>query len=105
MVYRNLGAADYIAIAQTYSTLFLTAVPQLSLRQRDKARRFITLIDQLYNHRSLLVASRGGTRCVFALRNEAAVPAGRCTRVLHVQEVRRNPENTEKIMRTTAVPV
>lgn len=26
-------------------------MPQLSLRERDAARRFITLIDQLYNHK------------------------------------------------------
>ena len=52
-----LGATDYIALAQQFHTLFVTDVPQLSLRSRDQARRFITLIDQLYNHKTLLVAS------------------------------------------------
>jgi hypothetical protein len=37
--------------------LFLSDVPQLCLKQRDKARRFITLIDQLYNHKTCLIAS------------------------------------------------
>ena len=52
-----LGATDYIALAQQFHTLFVTDVPQLSLRSRDQARRFITLVDQLYNHRTTLVAS------------------------------------------------
>jgi predicted ATPase len=52
-----LGASDYIALAQQFHTLFLTDIPMLSLQERDQARRFITLIDQLYNHRAKLVAS------------------------------------------------
>ena len=53
----SFGAADYIALAQRYHTLVLTGLPRLSLRERDKARRFITLVDQLYNHKTLLIAS------------------------------------------------
>ena len=52
-----LGAADYIALAQRYHTLFLTEVPQLSMSQRDQARRFITLVDQLYNNHTKLIAT------------------------------------------------
>lgn len=52
-----LGAADYISLAQQFHTIFVTGIPQLSLRSRDQARRFITLIDQLYNHRTALVAT------------------------------------------------
>jgi len=29
----------------------------MSLNQRDQARRFITLVDQFYNHKTRLVAS------------------------------------------------
>ena len=29
----------------------------MSLRQRDQARRFITFVDQLYNHKTRLIAS------------------------------------------------
>jgi len=53
----HLGAADYIALAQRCHTLCIDEVPQLSLRERDKARRFITLIDQLYNHKVRLMAT------------------------------------------------
>lgn len=50
-------SADYIAIASTYHTLVLTDVPKLNLEQRDRVRRFIILIDELYNHNTKLILS------------------------------------------------
>ncbi|KAL2318088.1 hypothetical protein Fmac_031964 [Flemingia macrophylla] len=47
---RPLGAADYIAVAENFHTVFIYDIPVMSMRIRDKARRFITLIDELYNH-------------------------------------------------------
>ncbi|KAK6118347.1 hypothetical protein DH2020_047918 [Rehmannia glutinosa] len=52
-----IGAADYIAIAKTYHTVFISNIPVMSMRIRDKARRFITLIDELYNHHCCLYCS------------------------------------------------
>ncbi|MBM3522938.1 MAG: AFG1 family ATPase [Alphaproteobacteria bacterium] len=54
---RALGAADYLAIARTFHTLLLDDVPILSAERRNEARRFITLIDALYEHRTKLVCS------------------------------------------------
>ncbi|OWM86701.1 hypothetical protein CDL15_Pgr015737 [Punica granatum] len=54
---RPVGAADYIAIARNYHTVFISGIPTMSMRIRDKARRFITLIDELYNHHCRLVCS------------------------------------------------
>ncbi|XP_072982076.1 uncharacterized protein [Typha latifolia] len=51
---RPVGAADYIAIARNYHTVFISEIPVMSMRIRDKARRFITLIDELYNHHCCL---------------------------------------------------
>ena len=48
---RPLGAADYLAIATHFNTVLIDAVPILSPDQRDQARRFVTLIDELYEHR------------------------------------------------------
>ena len=53
----SLGAIDYSALAASFHTLFVTDVPQMSLERRDQARRFITLIDQLYVRKVNLVAS------------------------------------------------
>ncbi|KAL7181917.1 hypothetical protein ACSBR1_040764 [Camellia fascicularis] len=54
---RPVGAADYIAIAKNYHTVFISDIPMMSMRIRDKARRFITLIDELYNHHCSLFCS------------------------------------------------
>lgn len=44
----NLGPADYISIASTFHTLILTDVPILNFAHKNEARRFITLLDALY---------------------------------------------------------
>ena len=52
-----LGPGDYLAIATHFHALVLDAIPRLSPDNHDEARRFITLIDALYDHRVKLVAS------------------------------------------------
>jgi len=52
-----LGPGDYLALATHYNALVLDGVPRLSTARFDAARRFVTLIDVLYDHRVKLVAS------------------------------------------------
>ena len=47
-----LGAADYVALADGFHTVVLSGVPRLSADRRDHARRFITMVDCLYNANS-----------------------------------------------------
>jgi peroxisome-assembly ATPase len=49
------GPADYITMASTFHTLILDKVPVLSLLQKNKARRLITLLDALYEARCKLI--------------------------------------------------
>ena len=51
----NLGPADYITLASTYHTLVLTDVPVLTKLLKNEARRFITLLDALYESKCRLL--------------------------------------------------
>ena len=51
------GASDYIALAQRFHTLVLDDIPTMTQDQRNEAKRFIILIDTLYEHHVKLVAS------------------------------------------------
>ena len=51
----SLGSADYLSIAKQYHTIIIDQIPLLSINDRDKIRRFIWLIDQLYNNHTSVV--------------------------------------------------
>ncbi|WP_315926267.1 cell division protein ZapE [Mesorhizobium sp. SP-1A] len=51
------GARDFLAIAARYSTIFIDHVPVLSDAHRNEVKRFILLIDTLYDHHVRLVVS------------------------------------------------
>lgn len=50
-----LGAADYIALARRFDALLVDGVPLLTENRRNEAKRFMTLVDEFYEHRSRLV--------------------------------------------------
>jgi cell division protein ZapE len=58
---KPLGPADYLAIAEAFHSLVVDNIPRLGPENFDKARRFITCIDTLYEHRCKLVASAAST--------------------------------------------
>lgn len=54
---KPLGTIDFLALARNFHTLILDDIPLLGDAQRNDAKRFITLIDILYEHHVKLVAS------------------------------------------------
>lgn len=52
-----LGAADYLAIAERFHTLVLSGIPRLGADSHNEAKRFVTLVDVLYEHNVNLICS------------------------------------------------
>lgn len=52
-----LGAGDYLAIAERYHTVFLDGVKRLPAHKRNEAKRFINLVDTLYENKTRLVVT------------------------------------------------
>src|SRR5215470_8119938 len=54
---RPLGAADYLRIAHEFHTIVIDRVPVMTYANRNEAKRFIALIDTLYDAGVKLLAS------------------------------------------------
>lgn len=59
---KPLGAEDYIAIAKRFHTVFIENIPSMKYDRRNEAKRFILLIDALYD---------AGIKVVFSAETEA----------------------------------
>ena len=67
---KPLGAADYLSISNAVRVLILEDIPLLSAQNANEAKRFVTLIDTLYEANVRLIASA-------AARPEALYVAGK----------------------------
>jgi cell division protein ZapE len=52
-----LAASDYLRLARDYHTLMIDRIPVMDYSERNAAKRFITLIDTLYDNAVKLMAS------------------------------------------------
>lgn len=66
---RPLGPSDYLELAARYHTLILAGIPTLGPENKDEARRFVILVDALYEHKTTLI-------CSAAAPPQALYPAG-----------------------------
>jgi cell division protein ZapE len=61
------GARDFLAIAGRYKTIFLDHVPVLPEGKRNEAKRFILLIDTLYDqHIRLIISAEAAPHALYA---------------------------------------
>lgn len=58
---RMLGPADYLALAEAVRVLIIEDIPRLSRQNFNEAKRFVTLIDALYEAKVRLIASAAAT--------------------------------------------
>jgi peroxisome-assembly ATPase len=60
---KNLSAADFLEIVKSFDIIILKDVPRMSYTQRNEARRFITLIDAIYDNKVALSLTKGKVDC------------------------------------------
>src|SRR5262249_2569955 len=83
---RPLAAADYLAIAQEFTTVIVEGIPRLAPEQRDMARRFNILIDTLYEARTLVIASAEvPPEAIYAARDSTLEFRGTVSRLIEMQ--------------------
>jgi cell division protein ZapE len=62
LCHQPFGAADFVQIAHNFHTVVIEDIPVMSPAQRNEAKRFILLIDTLYDNAVKLVASAAAER-------------------------------------------
>jgi cell division protein ZapE len=81
-----LGPGDYLALATHFHALVLDGVPVFGAERAAPARRFITLIDALYDHRVKLVASAAAAPdALYAEGEDGAMFARTISRLIEMQ--------------------
>ena len=69
---KPLGPPDYLALQQQFRTVFIEHIPALGSDQRNAAKRFVLLIDTLYDGQVRLVASSAqAPECIYPTGDHA----------------------------------
>ncbi len=74
---RPLGAADYLALSQAARVLIIDDIPMLSAENYNQARRFVILIDALYEAKVRLICSAAARPEMLYLEGEGTFEFGR----------------------------
>ncbi len=74
---RPLGPADYLALAQAARVLIIDEIPQLSSENFNQARRFVTLIDALYEAKVRLICTAAARPDMLYVEGEGSFEFGR----------------------------
>ncbi len=92
------GAADYIELARQYHTVLLSDVPVFSEANDDEARRFITMVDEFYDHKVKLIIEAASSMTELYVGAELAFPFQRtASRLMEMQtrEYLASPHNPD----------
>ena len=83
---KPLGAPDYLAIAKAYHTVILSDVPLLPPARRNEAKRMVTLIDALYEHRvNMVISAAAGPDALCTEGDTAAAFERTASRLIEMQ--------------------
>ena len=73
LCHQPLGPGDYLEIARQTRVLVLEDIPRLSRRNFNEAKRFVTLIDALYEAKVRLICSAAAARTCSMSKGKAAL--------------------------------
>jgi cell division protein ZapE len=80
------GSADYIQIATEFHTVLLGGIPVFDARRDDAARRFVTLIDELYDrHVNLVCTADAAPMALYAGERLASAFERTASRLIEMQ--------------------
>ena len=74
---KPLGAADYLALADAVRVLMIEDVPQLGRSNFNEAKRFVTLVDALYEGKVRLICSAAALPEMLYIEGEGTFEFGR----------------------------
>ncbi|WP_082652609.1 cell division protein ZapE [Aureimonas sp. AU12] len=70
LMQRPLGASDYLELARRFDTVMLDGVPVMAEAERNEAKRFILLVDTLYDaHRRIVVSAAAPATALYRGRS------------------------------------
>lgn len=78
-----LGPADYLALARSFHTVMIDGIPILSPANRNEAKRFVTLVDTLYEAKAKLLATAAAPSETLYPAGDGAFEFQRCVSRLH----------------------
>ena len=99
---KPLGAADYLAITGALHTLLIDDIPTLSRAKNNEAKRFVTLIDTLYEAGTRLICSAAAEPEALYVEGEGAFEFARTASRL--AEMRRHDWPEGRAVRPEAHP-
>ena len=82
-----LGPADYLAIAEAVDILIVEEIPRLSRANFNEAKRFVTLVDTLYEAKVRLICSAAASPEFLYIEGEGSFEFERtASRLMEMQD-------------------
>ena len=80
---KPLGAEDYLAISNEFDVIFIENIPILPSEKRNEAKRFVSLIDALYDNKKKVFISAHGQPDEIYKKGDSQFEFKRCISRLH----------------------
>ena len=78
-----LGAEDFLSIAKEFDIIFIENIPKIAPEKRNEAKRFISLIDALYDNKNKVFITADGEPEELYVKGDSKFEFQRCISRLH----------------------